>query len=261
MLLQVWSLTFSGTNIESALREGLRFLAEQSSDNAEVRSTVIVFLTDGEATKGVTNKKDILESVRRHNEARIPIFSLAFGRFADYELVKKIAIQNDGFGRKIYQASDAAMQITGFYNEISVTLMSNVTFHYLDAPVQNLTKHVYPNYFNGSEVVVCGRISDTDMFQNALNGILKMVITGETSFGQKNITPTADDIVSELPDDNVTYSVDFETMTEKVWAYLTIKQKLDDMVGAMDESVKEKLRQEALSLSLKVRCLWWPVLG
>ena len=254
MLFSKYIFFVLGTNIEGALSLGLQFIARQGENETEVRSTVVVFLTDGEATKGVTDTYDILKSVKKSNEGRVPIFSLAFGKNADYGIVKKMAIQNDGFGRKIYEASDADLQIAGIVNEISATLMSNVTFQYLDAPVQNVTKNVYPNYFNGSEMVVCGRIMDSNQpLDKVVAGILKMVITGETVLGQRELRPVSDSIVTSLPLETTTIPFEFEKITEKVWAYLTIKQLLDKMLGTMNENEKEGIKDHVLHMSIKVR--------
>jgi hypothetical protein len=42
-----------------------------------------------------------------------------------------MSAQNNAFSRKIYEASDATLQLTGFYDEVSSVLISNLTFHFL----------------------------------------------------------------------------------------------------------------------------------
>ena len=43
--------------------------------------------------------------------SEIPINTLAFGDGADWGLIKKVALQNNGVGRRIYEDSDAALQV------------------------------------------------------------------------------------------------------------------------------------------------------
>ena len=43
--------------------------------------------------------------------AGIPIFTLAYGKGADWNLVKKLAVQTDAVAKKIYQDSDANLQV------------------------------------------------------------------------------------------------------------------------------------------------------
>ena len=79
------------------------------------------------------------------------MFSLAFGQNADWKLVQKISDENNGFARKIYEDSDAALQIAGFYDELAITLMKDVEIKYLDDAVaeDSLTKSDYRNYYQG----------------------------------------------------------------------------------------------------------------
>lgn len=39
------------------------------------------------------------------------MFSLAFGKQANWQLVKKVAAQNNGLAKKIYEDSDADLQV------------------------------------------------------------------------------------------------------------------------------------------------------
>jgi len=67
---------------------------------------------------------------------RYPIFSLGFGEGADIDFLKKLSLNNTGFARVIYEASDASLQLRNFYKEISSPILSNVTFKYIDEQVK-----------------------------------------------------------------------------------------------------------------------------
>ena len=229
---------------------GLAVLAGRDKDSVAVRSPVLVFLTDGEATRGITNKELILSSVKDSNVEEIPIFSLAFGEGADYDLVKKLSAQNLGFARKIYEASDADKQISGFYKEISVTLLNNVTFTYLDAPISNVTETEFPNYFEGSEVIVAGRMITVDVQDNGL--VLRSEIQANSVEGIRVLRADAEMEESGF-DYNLTGIGDYEKITEKVWAYLTIKGLLKKAMATENETLKEGYNKRVLELSLKVR--------
>lgn len=66
---------------------------------------------------------------------RYPIFSLGFGNEAKMDFLKKLSLNNHGFARKIYEASDVVLQLRNFYKEISAPILSNVTFNYIDTQV------------------------------------------------------------------------------------------------------------------------------
>lgn len=64
-----------------------------------------------------------------------PIFSLAFGSDADFPFVKRISDRAHAFARKIYDDSDAALQLRDFFRHISSPVLQNVTFNYTDSKV------------------------------------------------------------------------------------------------------------------------------
>lgn len=51
----------------------------------------------------------------------------------------------------------------GFYDEIANPLLSEVELRYPDNAVDSLTKNHFNHLFNGSEIVVAGRLTDNDL--------------------------------------------------------------------------------------------------
>lgn len=103
------SLSFTDTNIDSAMSKGLEFLNEDPTVQGD--NSLIIFLTDGRPTRGDTDRSAILQKVREQNRKNVAVYGLAFGKDADWPLVKKMALQNHGVGRRIYQDADAALQV------------------------------------------------------------------------------------------------------------------------------------------------------
>ncbi|KAK3102942.1 hypothetical protein FSP39_015126 [Pinctada imbricata] len=233
------------TNINAALVRGI-----------SSRAPVIIFLTDGEPTTGITNPTQILSNVRSQNEGEVPIFSLAFGRGADYKFTKKLAAQNNGLGRKIYEDSDSSLQILGFIEEISTVLLKNVTFKYLNDKVNQttLTKTNYNTVFGGSEVIISGRLADKTT-QGLSTNDLPLKITG-TGKDEPFICVYPLPPIKIDRDINVTKDVSiggyFSKITEKLWAYLTVKQMLRKLDALTDKDEKQKVNDRILQLSIKV---------
>ncbi|XP_060080550.1 inter-alpha-trypsin inhibitor heavy chain H3-like [Ylistrum balloti] len=229
-----------GTNIEGALRRGVALLDERKD---KTRAPVLIFLTDGEPTVGQRNPEKILKTVIKFNEDKVPIFALAFGQGADYKFIKKLAAQNNGFGRKIYEDSDAALQISDFYSEISAVLLQNVTFKYLPGAVDEntLTKKVVPYMFQGSEVIVAG------MLTNEVTYDIQPNVTATDSNGFVSLDVPVDGVVQP----NFTLNSDIFAITEKIWAYLTIKQWLQQIDASTSETEKDELKQNITTMALK----------
>ncbi|XP_060566448.1 inter-alpha-trypsin inhibitor heavy chain H3-like [Ruditapes philippinarum] len=234
------------TDINKAVLDGIDVLKVSKQEGE--RSPIVVFLTDGHPTSGVQNDQQILQNINRDNEGEIPIFSLAFGSDADWSLVKKMAIQNDGVARKIYEDSDSDLQISGFYDELAVTLLNNVTVKYLGDSVeeQSLTKSEFKNYFQGSELVVAGKLNDAgaptvnmEILSNSVEGSL--ILTGDKDLNFIDVSDT----------ENLMDLSDFQTITEKTWAYLTIKQLLNRADGELNKTAVDIMKSKAKELSLQ----------
>ena len=59
-----------------------------------MKAKILVFLTDGQPTVGVTNYEELVSNTRKSNiDAGFAIFCLGFGLGADMILLEKIAIQ------------------------------------------------------------------------------------------------------------------------------------------------------------------------
>ncbi|XP_071156876.1 inter-alpha-trypsin inhibitor heavy chain H3-like [Mytilus edulis] len=237
--------TGGGTNINHAILSGIKFLNSiPSKGTTGNRKKIVVFLTDGLGRIGVDV---VLNNIDRTNIKGLPIYSLAFGSNADYEFVKKVAVKNKGVARKIFEDSDASLQIKGFYDEISSSALQNVSFKYLDENTdvtENATKRNFDSFFNGKELVIAGKLSDDNI------QVLNLLVTGNGVNGNVELELKSD-IQSRDPE--LTKAGDFEKITERIWAYLTIKQLLEEAIGETNELEKKNLNDRALAMSLKYK--------
>lgn len=51
----------------------------------------------------------------------------------------------------------------GFYNEVASPLLAEVDLRYPDSAVNDLTTNHFSQLYNGSEIVVAGRLIDNDL--------------------------------------------------------------------------------------------------
>merc|ERR1711881_374389 len=154
-----------GTNINSAMGTGLDLAKEviRSETLPQGVASMLVFLSDGEATEGETSSMTIKENVANANsETELPIFSVAFGSGADYDLLKEISLAADSFAKRVYEGSDAALQLENFYAEISSPVVTNLKFDYVGGLVDNssLSNGEVRTLFKGDQFVVVGKLLD-----------------------------------------------------------------------------------------------------
>lgn len=162
------------------------------------------------------------------------IFTLGFGNYCDMEFLKNISSENGGFSTKIDVAEDSGDQITELFDSISDLLLKNVIVTYLNATVdiRYLTLTTFKTIFNGSEIAIAGRIKNTPHS----GGSIVLQISGEGPSGMwiktQNLQFVSDmDFIysSEIPKfPNLTMFEMLPIITKKTWAYVTLKQMIED---------------------------------
>uniref|UniRef100_A0A8C9ZV99 VWFA domain-containing protein n=2 Tax=Sander lucioperca TaxID=283035 RepID=A0A8C9ZV99_SANLU len=200
----------------------------------EGSASIVILLTDGDPTSGVTNLELIQSNVRRDIADKFPLYCLGFGYDVNFEFLEKMSLQNNGVARRIYEDSDADLQLKGFYEEVATPLLTDVTMIYNGGT--NLTQTNFSQYYNGSEIVVAGQITDNDI-ETFTPQVVAISRDRRVTFSETNAT--------------VEYTgTDFDSHIQRVWAYLTVKQLLEkELLFSGPE--KENVKKEALELSLK----------
>merc|ERR1711971_799226 len=168
-----------GTNINDALLEALE-ICENVKVNEEIDSKteqMIIFLSDGEASSGVTDSDQIKENVREANkDSQVPIYGLAFGAGADFDLIKDVSDETNGFAQRIYDSGNSFEQLEDFYNQISDPKLKNVNFEYMvngeKLERQNLTSTNIKRIFGAHEYSIVGEF-DTLQEINEVQIIMK----------------------------------------------------------------------------------------
>uniref|UniRef100_A0A3B4ULR2 Inter-alpha-trypsin inhibitor heavy chain 3b, tandem duplicate 2 n=1 Tax=Seriola dumerili TaxID=41447 RepID=A0A3B4ULR2_SERDU len=210
------------TDINEAVLEGARML---NAHPREGSASILILLTDGDPTSGVTNLETIQSNVRKAIAEKFPLYCLGFGFDVNFDFLKTMSLQNNGVARRIYEDSDADLQLKGFYKEVATPLLTDVTMIYMGGT--NLTQTNFSQYYNGSEIVVAGQITDNDI----------ETFTPQVLAISSNLTVESTETVSD-------------GLIQRVWAYLTVKQLLEKELK-LSEPEKEQVRKEALELSLK----------
>merc|ERR1712165_332228 len=133
----------------------------------------------------MTIKENVAEA---NSETELPIFSVAFGSGADFDLLKEISLAADSFAKRVYEGSDAALQLENFYAEISSPVVTNLKFDYVGDLVDNstLSNGEVKTLFKGDQYVVVGKLL------NEASGPFTVQVTGD-----KTGTKYFEDIVIE----------------------------------------------------------------
>nr|XP_019942174.1 PREDICTED: inter-alpha-trypsin inhibitor heavy chain H3 [Paralichthys olivaceus] len=232
------------TDINGAVLRAVNMLVKDRREKrlSERSSDMIILLTDGMPNSGETNLEQIQKNMLSAIGGKMSLFCLGFGDDVDYSFLDVMGKQNKGMARRIYEASDAAVQLQGFYDEVSSPLLMEVDLRYPDNAVDLLTTNHFSQLFNGSEIVVAGRLTDN----NLDNFMVEVFGEGLERNYEAQGQASAQNWNVVYPDEEYIFG-DF---TERLWAYLTIQQLLDkSKTGTPEEKVNATAR--ALDLSLQ----------
>uniref|UniRef100_A0A8B9XXT6 Inter-alpha-trypsin inhibitor heavy chain 4 n=1 Tax=Bos mutus grunniens TaxID=30521 RepID=A0A8B9XXT6_BOSMU len=232
-----------GTNINDAMLMAVQLLEKANQEELlpEGSITLIILLTDGDPTVGETNPSNIQKNVRKAINGQHSLFCLGFGFDVSYAFLEKMALENGGLARRIYEDSDSALQLQDFYQEVANPLMTSVAFEYPSNAVESVTQDTFRVFFKGSELVVAGKLREQSP------DVLLAQIRGQLH--RENITFMMMSHVAEQEEMFRSPKYIFHSFMERLWAYLTIQQLLEQMVSALDAE-KQALEARTLSLSL-----------
>eukprot|EP00526_Cylindrotheca_closterium_P006658 CAMPEP_0113615804 /NCGR_PEP_ID=MMETSP0017_2-20120614/7900_1 /TAXON_ID=2856 /ORGANISM="Cylindrotheca closterium" /LENGTH=751 /DNA_ID=CAMNT_0000525073 /DNA_START=183 /DNA_END=2438 /DNA_ORIENTATION=- /assembly_acc=CAM_ASM_000147 len=184
--------TTGSTNLHDAYLDGIKHAKSMASDidSSSAAVPILVVLSDGEASEGITNRAAIAKNVREANtEGQVKIFSLAFGSSADVDLLTGIALQNGGKVLQIFEGfDDTVQQMEDFYQqELEQIVLSDIGISFflseddgsvgvasanaatadasslLPLSMLDATTSRFPVLADGSELVIRGKVSRSDL--------------------------------------------------------------------------------------------------
>lgn len=246
-----------GTDINGALQTAIRLLNNYVAHNdIEDRSvSLIVFLTDGKPTVGETHTLKILNNTKEAAQGRVCIFTIGIGNDVDFKLLEKLSLENCGLTRRVHEEENAGAQLIGFYDEIRTPLLSDIRMDYPPGLVEQATKTLFPNYFNGSEIIIAGKLTNKKLDQlhvevTASNSKKFVILKKDVPVGPRKV---GSDVPGSPrpPGDGEGGS----NHIERLWSYLTVKELQSSWLQSDDEQEKERLRQRAQALAVSYHFL------
>merc|ERR1711953_687538 len=264
-----------GTNINDAILAAIDVTKEAIKKETlpQYVKSMVIFLTDGLPSSGVTNDDEIKSNIQESNGEKIPVFTIAFGEDTDVSLLQETSSQNGGISKRIYEGSDAALQLEDFFAQISSPLLSDVKFEYVGGLVDNssVSDTTVNTLFNGGEFIISGKVSEEE------SGLLESIITGDGRDGIyeqrfclrfSEIPDYTDYSISEeigsvrlsFHEDNSTLSrchlpkvypkSEAQSFLQKLFAFQHIKQLLKKRDLAQSEEEKSEMSKNATQLAL-----------
>lgn len=259
--------TIGSTNLREAYIDGINRAKSPREGGQYV--PVVMILTDGQATTGITDSRQISRDVRDANEgSSVKIFALAFGGGADLPLLLGISVQNGGLAIQIFEGfGDAVVQMEDFYmGELGTMLLSDINI-LLSGDFEKLsgTRTNFPVLADGAELAVRGVIGGSDTAE----GLIRATTTASSAQGTNTWTTELVLVPGETAMSYNCFQAYAHARITELWNYRLAAMALGDELEpyiefSQDQAAAEqrqddivaRIEAEALALALEAGVVW-----
>ncbi|MCA1568019.1 MAG: VIT and VWA domain-containing protein [Acidobacteria bacterium] len=140
-----------GTNINGALQAGLKQF--DTSD----RPKMLVFMTDGLPTVGVTNPQRIVENARAARAGNTRLFTFGVGYDVNTALLDKLASENGGTSDYVEPKEDLELKVSNFFAKVSYPVLTDLALDMGGVETDLVYPRALPDLFRGAQVTLIGR--------------------------------------------------------------------------------------------------------
>ncbi|MGZ4962278.1 MAG: VIT domain-containing protein [Limisphaerales bacterium] len=161
------------TALDSALQEALKVRPKDSE-----RPYLVIFLTDGLPTIGVTDEKTIIEHAREGSGGNTRVFCFGVGYDVNTRLLDRIAEETRAVTQYVLPEEDIEAKVSSFFAKVKEPVLANPKLHFPDGVrVSKLYPSPLPDLFSGEQLVLVGRYSHDAhgkvVLEGAVNGATK----------------------------------------------------------------------------------------
>jgi len=155
-----------GTNINDALVEALKQVSLASNP-----LSMIIFLTDGLPTVGVTVNEQIIKNVGLANRTAARLFAFGVGYDVNTILLDELAIDNGGVSAYVRPEEDIEIIVSSFFAKISNPVLSDLALDFGFVNTVDRYPTQLPDLFAGSQLKEFGRYRNSGITTITLSGI------------------------------------------------------------------------------------------
>ncbi len=160
-----------GTNINEALLTALIMTKEDSLAN------MVIFLTDGRPTVGVTENELIQQNVKNANNYNARLFVFGVGYDVNTHLLDKLSEENYGVSTYVSPDENIEVAVSSFVSKIKNPVLSNLSLDYGNIAVYDHFPKELPDLFKGSQIIELGRYNNS--------GNTTITLTGDVNNNEK----------------------------------------------------------------------------
>jgi len=222
-----------GTNIHDALVSAMR------TEPAEGVLPMVIFLTDGLPTVGITQETAIRDAVASGNAHERRVFSFGVGYDVNAPLLTAVSRETRGAPTFVLPQEDVEVKVGQVFRRLTGPVLASPTLEpETTSRVRDMLPGELPDIFEGDQLLVLGRYTEEDK-------VLKFTLSGEGGNGERAF---------EMSFDPTRASVE-NSFVPRLWAQRRIAQLVDAVrrAGAdgKGETVSKELIDEIVALSTR----------
>ena len=172
-----------GTNINDTLLKAIELFGQSR------RPQMLVFLTDGRPTVGVTNVEEIMKNVSRSIDKQTRLFTFGVGYDVNTLLLDALAQSHRGASDYIKPGEDMELIVSSFFDKVNYPVLDNLSLDIGKVTVQELYPMQLPAIFKGSQLTILGRYASYGSTSIRLSGEIggkKRSFTYEAEFPRRD---------------------------------------------------------------------------
>lgn len=146
-------------------------------NGSDHRAKIIIFLTDGHASSGITKSDLLLTHINdliNATDSQISVNVFGIGTSVNFKLLSEIALQNNGVS-SFLTTDEVAASISDLYVKIQNPVLLNTAISFEPKIVSEVYPVRLPNLYRGEQLILNGRYNNP--------GVVNVKLTG-TAFGK-----------------------------------------------------------------------------
>jgi Ca-activated chloride channel family protein len=140
-----------GTNINGSLQAGLKQF------DASDRPKLLIFMTDGLPTVGVTNPQLIIDNARTAKTGNTRLFTFGVGYDVNTALLDKLASENGGAADYVEPKEDLELKVSNFFAKVNYPVLTDLALDMGGVETDLMYPRALPDLFRGAQVTLIGR--------------------------------------------------------------------------------------------------------
>lgn len=164
-----------GTNINEAL------LAAMQQFESGNRPKILVFMTDGLPTVGITNAGQIVDNARTGRVPGMRLFTFGVGYDVNTALLDKLAAENGGVADYVEPKEDIEVKVSNFFAKVNFPVLTDLKLDMAGVQTDLVYPRGLPDLFRGSQIILIGR------YRNAIDmDFVRLQLSGNANGANKS---------------------------------------------------------------------------